>query len=140
MYTASTQIRVRYAETDQMSFVYYGNYAAYYEVARVESMRQLGFSYRELEESGIIMPVYENYSKYIAPARYDELLTIELKVKALPTSRMRFYYDIFNETGKLIHQGETVLVFVDIQTKKTCEAPAQLIEMLKPYFDEAETA
>ena len=82
MYSASTQLRVRYAETDQMAYVYYGNYATYYEVARVEVLRQLGFSYAKLEASGIMMPVHDLYTKYHKPAKYDELLTIKVNIKS----------------------------------------------------------
>src|ERR1051325_4884749 len=113
MYTSETTVRVRYGETDQMGFVYYGFYAMYYEVARVESLRQLGVTYKEIEALGVIMPVLENKSKYLAPARYDELLTIVTTVKEKPGVRIRFEYEIFNEENRLIHQGETLLAFVD---------------------------
>ncbi len=83
MYTYAIQIRVCYADTDQMGYVYYGNYARYYEIGRVEALRNLGFSYKELEASGIMMPVYEHFSKYLQPARYDDLLTVKVFVKAI---------------------------------------------------------
>ena len=113
MYTSETTVRVRYGETDQMGYVYYGFYAMYYEVARVESLRKLGLTYKALEAQGIIMPVLENKSKYIAPAYYDELLRIVCVVREKPGVRIRFNYEIFNEENKLIHIGETLLVFVD---------------------------
>ena len=97
MYQSSTTIRVRYGETDQMGFVYYGVYAMYYEVARVESLRQLGLTYKEIEAMGVIMPVLENRSKYFAPGRYDELLKIVTTVREKPGVRIRFEYEIFNE-------------------------------------------
>src|SRR6187549_1195686 len=111
MYQSETTVRVRYGETDQMGYVYYGFYAMYYEVARVESLRQLGLTYKEIETMGVIMPVLENKSKYLAPAHYDELLKIVTTVRDKPSVKIRFEYDIYNEANKLIHQGETLLVF-----------------------------
>ena len=134
MFRHETQVRVRYADTDQMGYVYYGNYAAYYEIARVESLRALGVSYKTVEEEGIIMPVLENYSKYIAPALYDELLTIHVIIKSLPGVRVKFHYEIYNESDKLIHLGETTLVFVDKETKRPCPPPEAMMAVLSPYF------
>lgn len=136
MFSASVQIRVRYAETDQMGMVYYGNYATYYEVARVEALRQVGFRYRELEEEGIIMPVLENHSKFIQPALYDELLTVNVSIKKLPGVKTVFNYEFFNESGKLIHEGETVLAFLDEKTRRPCRPPSHFLEVLKTYFNE----
>ena len=113
MYQFETNIRVRYAETDQMGFVYYGNYATYYEVTRVEALRSLGISYKILEENGVLMPVLENWSKYIRPAKYDDLLTIKLFLKEMPTMRITFEYEVFNEDKKLINLGSTTLVFLE---------------------------
>ena len=134
MYSFETQIRVRYAETDQMGYVYYGNYAAYYEVARVESLRHLGLSYRDLEETGIIMPVMENYSRYLLPARYDELLTVRVTVKKKPGIKIISDYEIFNTEGKLINTGETKLAFIEAETGKPCRMPETMKKVLNPYF------
>ena len=134
MYKSETQIRVRYAETDQMGYVYYGNYAAYYEVARVESLRQLGLNYKDLEADGIIMPVLENYSKYIAPGRYDELLTITVTIKKKPSIRIVFNYEIFNEADELINIGETKLAFVDTKSGRPCRMPEEMVEAMSGYF------
>jgi acyl-CoA thioester hydrolase len=134
MYSSKTTIRVRYGETDQMGFVYYGVYAMYYEVARVESLRQLGLTYSEIESMGVIMPVLENRSKYLAPGRYDELLTIVTTLREKPGVKIRFEYEIFNEQGKLIHQGETLLAFVDQKTNRPCRPPEQMLSVLEPYF------
>jgi acyl-CoA thioester hydrolase len=134
MYSSKTTIRVRYGETDQMGFVYYGVYAMYYEVARVESLRQLGLTYREIESMGVIMPVLENRSKFLAPGRYDELLTIVTTLREKPGVKIRFEYEIFNEEGKLIHQGETLLAFVDQKTNRPCRPPEQMLAVLEPYF------
>jgi len=134
MYQSETTVRVRYGETDQMGFVYYGFYAMYYEVARVEAMRQLGLSYRQVEQMGVIMPVLENKSKFLAPARYDEVLRIVTQVREKPGVRIKFDYEIYNEEDKLIHQGETLLVFVDKKSNRPCRPPAQMQEVLAPFF------
>ena len=134
MYKTETHIRVRYSETDQMQYVYYGNYASYYEVARVESLRQLGLSYKELEGMGIIMPVLENHSVFVAPALYDELLRIVVTIPEKPSVRIRFLYEIFNEQEKLIHRGETLLAFVNQKTGRPCRPPEEFQKVLAPYF------
>ena len=127
-------IRVRYGETDQMGYVYYGNYASYYEAARVESIRHLGLSYKEMEEAGTLLPVLENYSKFIKPATYDEVLKIEVRVESKPTAKIRFDYSIHNEKGDLIHTGHTVLVFTSKETGGPCRPDKNLIEAFEPYF------
>jgi len=134
MYQSETKIRVRYGETDQMGYVYYGFYAMYYEVARVESLRQLGLTYREIEAMGVIMPVLENKSKYLAPGRYDEELRIVTTLREKPSVRIRFEYEIFNEQNKLIHQGETLLAFVDKLTNRPRRPPAAMEKVLQPFF------
>lgn len=134
MYQSETFIRVRYGETDQMGYVYYGNYAMYCEVARVECLRQLGFSYRELEALGIIVPVLENYSKFVAPAFYDELIRITTTIRQKPTVRITFAYEFYNEAEKLIYQGETKLVFINQKTNRPCKPPAELDQAFQPFF------
>jgi len=134
MYQSETSIRVRYGETDQMEYVYYGNYAMYYEVARVESLRQLGVTYKELETSGVMMPVIENHSKFLGPARYDELLRILTTIREKPTAKIKFEYEIFNEQNKLINKGETLLVFVDIKTSRPVRIPPMMLSVLEPFF------
>lgn len=134
MYTADIQIRVRYGETDQMGYVYYGHYASYYEVARVEALRKLGFRYKEMEEDGIMMPVLENHSKFIKPAPYDELLTVTLTIPDPPSVKIRFLYDIYDESRQLINKGETILAFVNKETGKPCRPPDHLQELLRPFF------
>lgn len=134
MYQSETHIRVRYGETDQMGYVYYGNYAMYYEVGRVESLRLLGLTYKEMEEMGVMMPVLENKSKYLAPARYDDLLRVVTTIKEKPGVRIKFEYEIFNGENKLIHQGETLLVFVDMKTNKPCRPPEAMEKVLAPFF------
>jgi acyl-CoA thioester hydrolase len=137
MFEFSTQLRVRYADTDQMGYVYYGNYGAYYEVARVESLRHLGYSYKDLEARGIMMPVLENYSRFMLPAKYDELLRIDVTLKELPTVRIQFFYKIFNEQDQLINTGNTLLAFVNRESGRPCRPPGILLELFTPFFDEA---
>ena len=134
MYQFETSVRVRYAETDQMGYVYYGNYATYYEVTRVEALRSLGISYKILEENGVLMPVLENWSKYIRPAKYDDLLTIKLILKEMPAMRITFEYEVFNEDKKLINLGSTTLVFLDKSSGKPITVPDVVQDVLKPYF------
>jgi len=136
MYISETKIRVRYGETDQMGYVYYGYYAMYYEVARVESLRQLGLTYKELEERGILMPVAENYSKYIRPALYDEQLRIVTHVREKPRATITFEYEIFNEEEVLIHKGKTKLVFLNKKTNRLCGLPKEMEIVLEPFFNE----
>ncbi len=135
MFCSQTQIRVRYAHTDQMGTVYYGNYPAFYEIGRVESMRSLGISYREIEESGVMMPVLECYIKYLAPAKYDELLTIETQIPELPTAKIRFDYRILSPENKLLNTGYTWLAFVDKQTFRPVRTPKMVLDALNPYFN-----
>ncbi len=134
MYQHQTTIRVRYGETDQMGYVYYGHYAAYFEVARVEALRALGMSYKEMEAAGIMMPVLENHSYYRQPAVYDDLLRIEVIIKEMPTARITFHYNIYNETDVLIHTGVTKLAFMQADNKRPCRPPASMTTLLKSYF------
>jgi acyl-CoA thioester hydrolase len=134
MFTAETQIRVRYAETDQMGYVYYGNYAMYFEVARVEAMRSSGFSYKGMEDEGVMMPVLESNIRYLKPGKYDELLTIKTRIPTLPGVRIRFEYDVFNEANELITEGWTTLTFLKKDSHKPTRPPHNLLALLKPYF------
>jgi len=134
MYTHTTKIRVRYGETDQMGYVYYGNYASYFEVARVEALRHLGMSYKTLEAEGIMMPVLENHSYYHHPAVYDDLLSIEVSLPEMPGVRISFRYNIHNEAGKLVHSGETKLAFIKSDSKRPCRPPQQMLDLLRPFY------
>lgn len=129
-------IRVRYADTDQMGYVYYGNYARYFEIGRVEALRSLDFHYKVMEDEGVMMPVYENKSRYLKPARYDDLLTIEVRIPTLPSARVVFQYEIRNQDGILLNTGETTLVFQRRDTGRLCAAPAGLLAKLRPYYQE----
>jgi acyl-CoA thioester hydrolase len=135
MYESITQIRVRYGETDQMGFLYYGNYALYYEVGRAEAIRQLGFTYRELEEMGIMMPVVELNSQYFRPAMYDNLITVKTILKEFPEgSKIKFHSELYNEKQELLNRGVTTLVFYDPQQKQKVNMPQQLMDCLAPFF------
>jgi acyl-CoA thioester hydrolase len=134
MYVSETSLRVRYAETDRMGYAYYGNYLQYYEVGRVEALRQLGMSYRSMEEQGVMLPVYTCNVKYFKPAYYDDLLIVKTIVPELPNTRIKFDYEIFNPAGELINKGETTLVFVNMKTGKPCGAPEFFMEKIRGYF------
>jgi acyl-CoA thioester hydrolase len=134
MIESEVKIRVRYGETDRMGFVYYGNYATYFEVARVESLRNLGINYKDMEDGGISLPVLEYKIKYIKPAFYDELLTIKIMIKELPGVRIKFDYETFNENGTLLNIAETTLVFVNTQTMKPCQIPDFVLKKMKSFF------
>lgn len=135
MFIHKTTYRVRYADTDQMGYVYYGNYARLYEIGRVEALRSLGYSYKEMEDSGVMMPVYENKSRFIAPTLYDDLLTIKTTINSLPSARVVFHYEILNSSEKLVHTGETTLVFVKTENNRLTVAPKDLLEKLNSYFE-----
>ena len=139
MYTSDFQIRVRYAETDQMGYVYHGNYAAYFEVARTEAFRKLGINYKELEADGVGMPVGEIRTRFRRPARYDDLLTVRLLLRQLPEgTRVLFEYEIYDEAGQLLTEGHTLMVFVATSTGRPVPMPASIQERLAPYFSEDE--
>lgn len=134
MFSFETTLRVRYADTDQMGYVYYGNYAAMYEVARTEMLRSLGMTYKSMEEDGVMMPVLELKCKYIKPALYDDELTIKVIIEEKPSVRIIFKYEIYNQHQTLLNLGETTLVFVDIAKNKPCLAPKNFTEKIQTYF------
>lgn len=135
MITHELNIRVRYAETDQMGYVYYGNYATYFEVARVETFRSMGMSYKEMEAMGVMMPVLELKTKYIRPAKYDDYLTIKVKIAEKPHVRIKFAYEVFNEAGTLLNVAETTLVFIDSKTGKPAQAPKAFRTIIDKLFE-----
>lgn len=124
------QVRTRYGETDQMGVIYYGIYPQYLEIARVEWLRSLGISYKELEEKGIMLPVASLHIDYKKPALYDELLSITLTLKEPPTSKITFEYEIFNEEQQLLSKAHTTLVFVDKNTFKPIKCPSFILEKI----------
>ena len=135
MYVHTFQKRVRYGETDQMGYLYYGNYAQYYEIGRVEMLRSLGITYKNLEEDyGTFMPVLHLECRYVRPARYDDLLTIETTLRKLPSKDIVFNMEIRNEAGKIVNGGRVRLCFLDKHTENPVNAPAVLLDVLTPYF------
>lgn len=134
MYSFDYDYRIRYADIDQMGYMYYGNYAKLYEIGRVEALRSLGLRYRDLEETGIIMPVYENKSRYISPAKYDDLVTIRVIIKELPKVRIVFNYEIYDEQQTLLHTGETTLVFVKTSNNRITTCPKEISDRLLSFF------
>lgn len=134
MYDHEHTIRVRYGETDQMGYVYYGDYAEYLEVGRVEALRSLGFPYRRLEEEGMMLPVHDLHITYHKAARYDDLLTVRTMITKLPSVRMVFTYEIRNEQGELLCEAATTLVFVDRGNMRPRRGPEELVNILAPYF------
>ncbi|WP_295676062.1 thioesterase family protein [uncultured Mucilaginibacter sp.] len=135
MFEHATKIRVRYGETDQMGYMYYGNYAEFYEVGRVEMLRSLGLTYSGMEESGIKMPVLELHCKYLKPALYDEEITVNVIMDKMPGIRIHFRYELFNEKQELINTGETLLVFINMKNNRPCLPSQQFLDKLKPFFD-----
>jgi acyl-CoA thioester hydrolase len=136
MYESVKEIRVRYGETDQMGYVYYGNYALYYEEGRTDAIRKLGLTYKQLEALGIILPVAEMTMRYKAPALYDDVLTVKSTLRELPGKKMKFYTDIYNEKGEWLNTGETTLLFIKMADRKICNAPEPLLAALRPFFEE----
>jgi acyl-CoA thioester hydrolase len=136
MFVSETQFRVRYGETDQMGYVYYGNYAEYFEVGRVEAIRSLGMTYRGMEEElGVMMPVKSLNIKYLRPVYYDDLITIKTMISSLPERNITFHSEIFNQDGVLTTGATVILSFVDIKLKETTTIPSPLLEKLKPFFE-----
>ena len=126
---------MHYALTDQMGVVYYGNYAQFYEIGRTEAIRQLGYTYKDIEAMGIIMPVVEMNSKFLRPAKYDDLITVKTTLRELPTGHaINFFYEIFNEEDKLLNAGNVILYFMEAVTMKRAKMPTELEEKLKGYF------
>lgn len=135
MIVSETKIRVRYGETDQMGYAYYGVYAMYYEVGRVEAMRVIGFSYKDVETRGILMPVLEYNIKYKKPAYYDEELTIVTRIKEMPAGvKVNFEYECFNEKMELINTGFVTLAIIDKNTGKPCRLPEWFASAMSNFF------
>ena len=134
MYCTESMIRVRYGETDRMGYLYYGNYPEYFEVARTDMIRSLGLSYREIEDSGIIMPVRSLKVDYKLPAKYDELLKVKSCLNKLPEVKLDIDYEMYNEAGEMICSGNTVLAFVDAKSRRIRRAPEFFMEAVRKYF------
>jgi acyl-CoA thioester hydrolase len=135
MLIAETKIRVRYGETDQMGYAYYGVYAQYYEVGRVEAIRQLGFSYKDIEEKGILLPVSEFSVNYKKPAFYDDELTIKTIIKEKVVGvRIPFEYEVYNQKNELLNTGKVTLICVDKKSNKPCKLPIWFETALASFF------
>ena len=135
MYFFETQARVRYGETDQMGYLYYGNYAQYFEVGRVETIRSLGLTYKDMEEKdGIWLPVVSMQIRFVRPAYYDELLTIRSEIRKMPNTHITFHSELFNEKNKLVCAGSVRLCFFHGKNKRVIPAPDYLLDRLKPHF------
>lgn len=134
MYKHTTKIRVRYSETDKMGYLYYGNYATYLEVARVESMRAFGLVYADMEDiHGIALPVANYEAKFIRPAYYDSIVTLNSEIRVIPDKFITFHTDMFNEDDKIINRSTVKLAFITIEGKR-CSAPQFMIDALNSYF------
>jgi acyl-CoA thioester hydrolase len=134
MFEHTTKVRVRYGETDQMGYMYYGNYAEFYEVGRVEMLRSLGMTYSGMEAVGIMMPVLEMKCKYLKPALYDEEIAIKVIMEKMPGIKIHFKYELYNPNNELINIGETLLAFVNMKTNRPCLPTQEFIDKLKPFF------
>ena len=135
MYITETQIRIHYALTDQMGVVYHGHYAQFYEIGRAEAIRNLGYSYKDIEAMGIIMPVVDVHSRFLRPAKYDDLITVKTTLKELPLHhKIVFHSEIFSEDGLLLNIGDVTLYFMEALEMKRCEMPDALKIKLAKYF------
>ncbi len=120
-----------------MGYLYYGNYAQYYEIGRVELIRSLGLTYKQMEEDhGILMPVVSLQVRYLRPARYDELITIETSLRKMPDQYITFNMELFNDQGELVNAGSVRLCFVEKDSGLSIPTPAFLKEKLEVYFAE----
>ena len=126
-----TQTRVRYSETDQMGYCYYGNYAQFLEIGRVEALRNIGFRYKDMEYQGVLLPVLDFQIKYLSPAKYDDLLTIETTIVAIKGTRIIFDYEIKNEMGVKIATASTTLVFVAKESMSPMKAPENIVKAIQ---------
>lgn len=124
------KIRVRYGETDQMGIVYHGNYPQYMEVGRIEWLRNLGVSYKSMEESGVMLPVVSLNLNYRKSAKYDEVLKVITTLEKTPTVKIEFTYEILNETDEIIATGSTVLAFVSMKSRKPMKCPDYILKKI----------
>ena len=130
----STQVRVRYKDTDQMGIMHHSNYVVLYEQARTEWLRDMGLTYAEIERRGILSPIIEVHSRYHYPAFYDEVLTIKVSMEEMPAARLVIASEVYNEAGKLINTGSVTLGFMHASTRRPCRAPEWFIAALEEYI------
>jgi acyl-CoA thioester hydrolase len=132
----TSEIRVRYADTDQMKNVYYGKYFEYFEQGRSDFMRWMGLPYGELERQGFLLPVIEAFARYRRPARYDDLLLIETRLLEQPAARIRLEYSVLREgESEVLVEGYTVHSFVKASSSKPTRAPEQFLKAINEKFD-----
>lgn len=135
MFVHNCHKRIRYAETDKMGYLYYGNYGVLYEIGRAEMLRSVGLSYREMEEEwGIMMPVLSVEARYKLPLKYDQKAKIETTLTEMPTKMIAFHHRIYDEDDNLAHQATVKLFFVDMKSNRRVSVPEKLSEKLAPYF------
>jgi acyl-CoA thioester hydrolase len=135
LFISETSVRIHYALTDQMGFVYHGHYAQFYEIGRTEAIRSLGYSYKEIEALGVIMPVIDIHTKFLRPAKYDDLVTVKTILKEMPHHhKIVFHSEIYNEKNELLNVGVVTLYFMEAQTMKRVNMPRILKERLEKYF------
>ncbi len=130
-----TELRVRYADTDQMKYAYNGKYFEYFEVGRTEMMREVGLPYEVIEKNGIFMPVIETKIHFLSPAFYDELLLIETRVEKLPTAKVHIDHIIkVKERNAIICEGYVELAFLDAKTRRPTRVPGFFLDAVKKYY------
>ena len=135
MFITETQIRIHYALTDQMGVVYHGHYAEFYEIGRTEAIRQIGYTYKDIEAMGFIMPVVDIHSRFLRPAKYDDLITVRTILRELPLHhKITFHSEIYNAKDELLNTGDVTLYFMQVAGMKKCDIPEVLREKLKKYF------
>lgn len=130
LFSDEIELRVRYAETDQMGIVYYGNYAQYFEVGRVEWLRKLGVSYKSMEENGVLLPVISLNVQFKKSASYDDVIKVKTQLVKIPTARIEFDYEITNARGEILTIGNTVLVFMDVNKNRPTKCPQYILDKL----------
>ena len=133
MFTHQIKFRVLYSDTDKMGYMYYGQYAKYLEMGRVEALRSLGLSYKSMEDKGVMLPVLDLKLKYLKPLFYDDQVTLTTKVSKMPGTRIYFEYELLNQEGELTTIAETTLVFIDLNGKP-CLMPENFKSIIKTYF------
>lgn len=135
MFTSETQIRIHYALTDQMGVVYHGHYAQFYEIGRTEAIRTLGYTYKDIEAMGILLVVTDIHTRFLRPAKYDDLITVKTTLREIPLyHKIVFHSEIYNQENELLNTGDVTLYFMEAKTMKRCEIPEVLKEKLSNYF------
>lgn len=131
MKSYETKIRIRYGETDQMGVVYHGNYSNFLEIGRIEWLRSLGVSYKQMELDGIMLPVISLSLKYKKSACYDDVISVKTILKKMPTATIEFDYEITNEKGEILTLGNTILAFINMKTNRPTRCPKFILDKLQ---------